>query len=47
MISWIRRDGVVILPSRMLVKHLENRGGTIPPDRVDNVYRRLATALPG
>jgi hypothetical protein len=42
-----RRDGVVILPSRMLVKHLEKRGGTIPPERVDDVYRRLATALPG
>jgi Nuclease-related domain len=32
-----RRDGVVILPSRMLVKHLEKRGGTIPPERVEDV----------
>lgn len=42
-----RRDGVVILPSRMLVKHLLERGGTIPPERVDDVYRPLAAALPG
>ncbi len=41
------RNGVVILPSRMLVKHLQNRIGTIPPERVDAVYRRLAAALPG
>ena len=31
-----QRDGVVILPSRMLVKHLRKRGGTIPPERVDD-----------
>ena len=42
-----RRDGVVILPSRMLAKHLRERGGTIAPARVDHVYRRLAAALPG
>lgn len=42
-----RRDGVVILPSRMLVKHLQKRGRRIPPARADEVYRRLATALPG
>ena len=42
-----RRDGVVILPSRMLAKHLRERGGTIPAERVDDVYRRLAAALPG
>ena len=42
-----RRDGVVILLSRMLVKHLVKRDGTIPPERVDDVYRRLAAALPG
>ncbi len=42
-----RRDGVAILPSRMLVKYLHKRGGTIPPERVDEVYRRLAAALPG
>jgi hypothetical protein len=42
-----RRDGVVILPSRMLVNYLHKRGGTIPPERVDDVYRRLAAALPG
>lgn len=42
-----RRDGVQILPARMLVKHLEKRGGKIPPERVDHVYRRLAAALPG
>ena len=41
------RDGVVILPSRMLVNHLRKRGGTIPAERVDDVYRRLAAALPG
>ena len=41
-----RRDGVVILPARMLAKHLEKRSGTIPPERVDDVYRRLAAALP-
>jgi Nuclease-related domain len=42
-----RRDGVVILPARMLAKHLEKRGGTIPPERVGEVYRRPAAALPG
>jgi len=31
----------------MLAKHLLKRVGTIPPERVDDVYRRLATALPG
>jgi len=42
-----RRDGVVILPARMLATHVKKRGGTIPPERVDDVYRRLAAALPG
>ena len=37
---------LVILPARMLAKHLEKRSGTIPPERVDDVYRRLAAALP-
>lgn len=41
-----RRDGVLILPARMLAEHLQRRGGTIPPERVSEVYRRLATALP-
>lgn len=41
------RRGVVILPSRMLVNYLRQRGGTIPPERVEYVYRRLAAALPG
>jgi hypothetical protein len=26
----------------MLAKHLLKRAGTIPPERVDDVYRRLA-----
>lgn len=42
-----RRDGVVILPARILAGHLQRRGGTIPPERVNDVYRRLAAALPG
>lgn len=42
-----RRDGVVILPARMLAGYLQNRGGTIPRERVNEVYRRLAAALPG
>lgn len=42
-----RCDGVVILPARMLAGHLQRRGGTIPPERVNDVYRRLAAALPG
>jgi len=42
-----RRDGVVILPARMLAGHLQRRGGTIPQERVNDVYRRLAAALPG
>ena len=33
-----RRKRVVILPSRMLVKHLEQIGGTIPSARLDDVY---------
>jgi hypothetical protein len=41
------RHGVVVLPSRMLVNHLRKRGGTIRPERVEYVYRRLAAALPG
>lgn len=41
------RRGVVILPGRMLVNHLRKRGGTMPPERVEQVYRRLAAALPG
>jgi len=41
------RHGVSILPSRMLANHLRKRGGTIPAERVEYVYRRLAAALPG
>lgn len=41
------RDGVVILPARMLSGHLKRRGGTIPSERVNDVYRRLAAALSG
>jgi hypothetical protein len=40
-----RRNGVVILPARMLAEHLRRRGGTIPYERVREVYGRLATAL--
>jgi Nuclease-related domain len=40
------RDGVVILPARMLARYLRERGGTIPPRRVHEVYERLAAALP-
>jgi hypothetical protein len=39
------RHGVTILPARMLVNHLRRRAGTIPTERVDDVYRRLAAAL--
>jgi len=35
-----RRDGVVILPARMLAGHLQRRAGTIPPERVNEVYQR-------
>jgi hypothetical protein len=42
-----KRHGVVILPTRMVAKHLVKRAGAIPPERVDDVYRRLAAALPG
>jgi hypothetical protein len=42
-----RRNGVLIMPGRMLAKQLQKRGGTIPPERVNDVYRRLAAALPG
>jgi hypothetical protein len=42
-----RRDGVVILPARMLGEHLRRRGGTIPAVRVREVYDRLAAALSG
>jgi hypothetical protein len=41
-----RRNGVVILPARMLAGHLKRQGGTIPPERVNEVYQRLAAALP-
>ena len=42
-----RRDGVVILPARMLARHLQSCGGSIPAKRVNEVYRRLAASLPG
>jgi hypothetical protein len=42
-----RRHGVLILPARMLRKHLSQRPGAIPRARVLEVYQRLATALPG
>jgi hypothetical protein len=41
------REGVVILPARMLAGHLQRRTGTIPAARVTEVYTRLATSLPG
>jgi Nuclease-related domain len=41
-----RRGGVVILPARMLRKHLAQRHGAIPRERVLEVYNRLAKALP-
>lgn len=41
------RDGVLILPARMLARYLQRLGGTIPRERVHDVYRRLAAALPG
>jgi Nuclease-related domain len=41
-----RRGGVVVLPARMLARHLRERHGTIPAARVREVYNRLATALP-
>ena len=42
-----RRDGVTILPARMLAGHLRRRNGNIPAARVEAVYTRLADALPG
>jgi Nuclease-related domain len=42
-----RREGVVILPARLLGKHLQDRRGAIPQARVLEVYNRLASALPG
>jgi hypothetical protein len=42
-----RRHGVVILPARMLGGHLQRRAGAIPPERVNEVYERLAAALTG
>jgi hypothetical protein len=41
-----RREGVLILPARMLAGHLERRGGSIATERVKDVYQRLAAALP-
>jgi hypothetical protein len=39
------RQGVLILPSRMLARYLVQRARTIPPQRVAEVYDRLAQAL--
>jgi hypothetical protein len=41
-----RRDGVVILPARMLAGHFQRRTGNIPAARVAEVYARLAASLP-
>ena len=41
-----RRDGVLILPARMLAGHLRRRTANIPPARVAEVYGRLAASLP-
>jgi hypothetical protein len=40
-----RREGVLILPARMLAGHLQRRAGSIPAERVREVYERLAVAL--
>jgi Nuclease-related domain len=39
------RCGVVILPARMLARHLRHRGGNIPAARVAEVDARLAAAV--
>lgn len=41
-----RRDGVLVLPARMLASHLRRRSGNIPAARVTEVYDRLAASLP-
>jgi hypothetical protein len=41
-----RRDGVLILPARMLAGHLRRRNGNMPPARVAEVYDRLVAVLP-
>jgi hypothetical protein len=41
-----RREGVVILPARMLAGHLRRREGNIPAARVAEVYSRLVASLP-
>jgi hypothetical protein len=41
------RTGVTILPARMLAGHLKRRSGNVPAARVEEVYTRLANALPG
>ena len=40
-----RRDGVLILPARMLAGHLQRRARTITPERVNDLYQRLAAVL--
>lgn len=40
-----RRNGVVILPARMLRRNLRQCGGNAPPARIAEVYGRLAIAL--
>jgi hypothetical protein len=41
------RNGVAILPARMLTRYLLQRRGNIPSARVNEVYTRLAASLPG
>jgi hypothetical protein len=41
------RDGVVILPARMLRRYLWERGGNIPAGRIIEVYNRLVAATCG
>lgn len=41
-----RRNGVLILPARMLARHLHCRNGNIPIGRVSEVHSHLASLLP-
>jgi Nuclease-related domain len=42
-----RRQGVEILPARMLAGYLERRGGTIPAERVATVHGNLLARVSG
>jgi hypothetical protein len=42
-----RREGVLILPARMLAGYFERRGGTIPAERVAAVHRNLLARVGG